>query len=65
MKRDRVAVFVFVDALGFNYLRSHEFLPEFEFRHLTEVELNWFVQPGLLTGKNSKDSEQVSLQRRG
>ena len=32
MKRDRVAVFVFVDALGFNYLRSHEFLPEFGFR---------------------------------
>lgn len=29
---DRVALFVFVDALGFNFLREREFLPEFGFR---------------------------------
>ena len=29
---ERVALFVFVDALGFNFLRDREFLPEFEYR---------------------------------
>jgi hypothetical protein len=29
---ERVALFVFVDALGFNFLREREFLPEFEYR---------------------------------
>jgi hypothetical protein len=57
MKRDRVAVFVFVDALGFNYLRSHEFLPEFEFRAGLRPVLGYSCacHPTLFSGRMPQD----------
>jgi predicted AlkP superfamily pyrophosphatase or phosphodiesterase len=57
MKRDRVAVFVFVDALGFNYLRSHEFLPEFEFRAGLRPVLGYSCacHPTLFSGRMPHD----------
>jgi hypothetical protein len=57
MKRDRVAVFVFVDALGFNYLRSHEFLPEFKFRAGLRPVLGYSCacHPTLFSGRMPHD----------
>ncbi|RKZ11009.1 hypothetical protein DRQ32_06570, partial [bacterium] len=54
---ERVALFVFVDALGFNLLRSREFLPEFEFRAGLRTVLGYSCacHPTLFSGRMPHD----------
>ncbi|RKZ11444.1 hypothetical protein DRQ53_16005, partial [bacterium] len=54
---ERVALFVFVDALGFNLLRSREFLPEFEFRAGLRTVLGYSCSchPTLFSGRMPHD----------
>lgn len=53
MKPERVALFVFVDALGFNFLRSREFLPEFGYRAGLRTVLGYSCacHPTLFSGR--------------
>lgn len=53
MKQRRLGVFVMIDALGFRFLREHEFLPELDFRVGLRTVLgdSGACQPTLLTGR--------------
>lgn len=51
--RRRMGFFVMVDALGYNFLRTHEFLPELEYRVGLRTVLGYSCanQPTLFSGK--------------
>lgn len=53
MKRRRVGLYILIDALGFHFLREHEFLPEFEFRVGLRTPLGYSCSchPTLLSGR--------------
>lgn len=57
MKPDRVALFVFVDALGFEFLRQRDFLPEFGFRAGLRTVLGYSCacHPTLFSGRMPHD----------
>jgi hypothetical protein len=52
VKRGRVGLYIMIDALGYNFLRHHSFLPEFEFRVGLRTVLGYSCacQPTLLSG---------------
>jgi len=57
MKQRRLGVYVMIDALGFRFLREHEFMPELEFRVGLRTVLGYSCacQPTIFTGRLPHD----------
>lgn len=57
MKQRRLGVYVMIDALGFRFLRDHEFMPELEFRVGLRTVLGYSCacQPTIFTGRMPHD----------
>ena len=66
MKLRRLGVFVMIDALGFNFLREHEFLPELEFRVGLRTVLGYSCacQPTILTGRLPHEHRHGAMYQR-
>jgi predicted AlkP superfamily pyrophosphatase or phosphodiesterase len=66
MNRRRIGIYVMIDALGINYLRSHEFLPEFDHRVGLRTVLGYSCscQPTLLSGKLPREHGHGAMYQR-
>lgn len=66
MKLRRMGIYVMIDALGFNYLRTHTFLPEFDHRVGLRTVLGYSCccQPTLLSGKWPREHGHGAMYQR-
>lgn len=66
MKQRRLGVFVMIGALGFRFLREHEFMPELEFRVGLRTVLgdSFACEPTALTGRLPHDHGHAAMFQR-